>query len=325
MIRVVKCGGQVLDDDALLAAFCRDFAALEGPKVLVHGGGALAGRFQKALGIEPVKFEGRRVTDDATLQVVTMVYAGWCNKRVVSLLQAAGCDAIGLSGCDGSVITASKRPPLTLSDGRTVDFGWVGDVSPASVRTDFLRLLLDNGLTPVLCAINHDGAGQLLNTNADTVASSVAAALGAGLTTCFEQPGVLEDRNDPASVIPFIDKDTYASLKARGIVADGMIPKLDQAFDALDQGAAEVRICHSSAMTRKKAELRLGNGRVLEGWSFGYDGPATGEVVFSTSMVGYPESLTDPSFQGQILCVSYPLVGKRITATGMRSRVWETG
>ena len=255
MIRVVKCGGQVLDDDALLEAFCRDFAALEGPKVLVHGGGALAGRFQKALGIEPVKYEGRRVTDDATLQVVTMVYAGWCNKRVVSLLQAVGCDAIGLSGCDGSVITASKRPPLTLSDGRTVDFGWVGDVSPASVRTDFLRLLLDNGLTPVLCAINHDGAGQLLNTNADTVASSVAAALGAGLTTCFEQPGVLEDRNDPASVIPFIDKDTYASLKARGIVADGMIPKLDQAFDALDQGAAEVRICHSSAL--------LGDGGTL--------------------------------------------------------------
>ena len=124
----------------------------------------------------------------------------------------------------------------------------MGDVSPESVRTDFLRLLLDNGLTPVLCAINHDGAGQLLNTNADTVAASVAAALGAGLTTCFEQPGVLEDRNDPSSVIPFIDKDTYASLKARGIVADGMIPKLDQAFGALAQGAAEVRICHSSAL-----------------------------------------------------------------------------
>ena len=162
MIRVVKCGGQVLDDDALLEAFCRDFAALEGPKVLVHGGGALAGRFQKALGIEPVKFEGRRVTDDATLQVVTMVYAGWCNKRVVSLLQAAGCDAIGLSGCDGSVITASKRPPLTLSDGRTVDFGWVGDVSPESVRTDFLRLLLDNGLTPGPAAEHQCRYGRVL-------------------------------------------------------------------------------------------------------------------------------------------------------------------
>ena len=248
MIRVVKCGGQVLDAAALLEAFCRDFAALEGPKVLVHGGGALAGKVQKALGMEPVKYEGRRVTDGPTLQVVTMVYAGWCNKQVVSLLQSFGCNAVGLSGCDGSVITASRRPPKALSDGRVVDFGWVGDVTPGSVRTEFLRLLLDNGLTPVLCAINHDGAGQLLNTNADTVASSVAAALGAGLTTCFELPGVLQDRNDPASVIPVIDKDTYASLKADGIVADGMIPKLDQAFDALEQGAAEVRICHSSAL-----------------------------------------------------------------------------
>ena len=248
MITVVKCGGQVLDDELLLEAFCRDFAALKGPKVLVHGGGALAGRFQKALGIEPVKYEGRRVTDADTLQVVTMVYAGWCNKHVVSLLQADGCNAIGLSGCDGSVITASKRPPLTLSDGQTVDFGWVGDVTPASVKADFLEMLLEKGLTPVLCAINHDGSGHLLNTNADTVASSVAAALGAALVTCFEQPGVLRDREDASSVIPIINKETYAALKADGTVADGMIPKLDQAFDALDKGAREVRICHSSAL-----------------------------------------------------------------------------
>lgn len=248
MIKVVKCGGQVLDQENLLEAFCRDFAALEGPKVLVHGGGALAGRFQKALGMEPVKLEGRRVTDGATLQVVTMVYAGWCNKQVVALLQADGCNAVGLSGCDGSVITASKRPSLTLSDGRTVDFGWVGDVTPGSIRTDFLQLLLEKGLTPVLSAINHDGQGHLLNTNADTVAASVAAALGAELITCFEQPGVLRDVNDASSVIPVIDKALYASLKADGIVADGMIPKLDQAFDALEQGAKQVRICHSSAL-----------------------------------------------------------------------------
>jgi acetylglutamate kinase len=237
-----------LDDASLFKSFCRDFAALEGPKVLVHGGGALAGKVQKALGMEPVKYEGRRVTDDATLQVVTMVYAGWCNKQMVALLQSFGCNAVGLAGCDGSVITAAKRPPKALSDGRVVDFGWVGDVTPDSVNAAFLQQLLDAGYTPVLCAINHDGAGQLLNTNADTVASSVAAALGASLVTCFEQPGVLEDRNDPSSVIPFIDKDLYASLKERGVVADGMIPKLDQAFDALDKGAAEVRICHSSAL-----------------------------------------------------------------------------
>ena len=248
MIHVVKCGGRVLDDPELLQAFCRDFAALEGPKVLVHGGGALAGRFQKALGIEPVQWEGRRVTDTETLQVVTMVYAGWCNKQVVALLQAAGCNAIGLSGCDGGVITASRRPPKTLSDGRVVDFGWVGGVKPSNVKADFLRMLLDSGCTPVLCAINHDGKGQLLNTNADTVAASVAAALGAALITCFEQPGVLRDRQDPSSVIPKLDKAHYASLKAQGAVADGMIPKLEQAFDALERGAVEVRICHSSAL-----------------------------------------------------------------------------
>ena len=248
MIQVVKCGGQVLDDASLLDAFCRDFAALEGPKVLVHGGGALAGRLQKALGMEPVRLEGRRVTDPETLRVVTMAYAGWCNKQVVALLQSFGCNAVGLAGCDGNVITAAKRPPIALSDGRVVDFGEVGDVTPASVRTPFLQLLLGGGMTPVLCAINHDGAGNLLNTNADTVAASVAAALGGSLTLCFEQPGVLRDRNDPASVIPLIDPDAYASLKAEGIVADGMIPKLDQAFDALARGAAEVRICHSSAL-----------------------------------------------------------------------------
>ena len=255
MITVVKCGGQVLDDDLLLQAFCRDFAALEGPKVLIHGGGALAGRFQKALGMEPVKYEGRRVTDSDTLQVVTMVYAGWCNKRVVSLLQASGCNAVGLSGCDGAVVTASRRPALTLSDGRTVDFGWVGDVTPASVNAEFLRLLLNNGLTPVLSAINHDGGGHLLNTNADTMAASVAAALGAALVTCFEQPGVLRDRSDASSVIPVIDKETYRALKADGIVAEGMIPKLDQAFDALAQGAVRVRICHSSALLTEGGTL----------------------------------------------------------------------
>ena len=248
MIRVVKCGGQVLDNASLLETFCRDFAALEGPKVLVHGGGALAGRLQKALGIEPVRLEGRRVTDPETLRVVTMAYAGWCNKQVVALLQRFGCNAVGLAGCDGNVVTAAKRPPIALSDGRVVDFGEVGDVTPASVRTPFLELLLEAGMTPVLCAINHDGAGNLLNTNADTVAASVAAALGGSLTLCFEQPGVLRDRNDPESVIPWMDKDSYAALKAGGIIADGMVPKLEQAFAALDAGAPAVRICHSAAL-----------------------------------------------------------------------------
>lgn len=255
MIRVVKCGGQVLDDPALLEAFCRDFATLEGPKVLVHGGGALAGRLQKALGIEPVRLEGRRVTDPETLRIVTMAYAGWCNKQVVALLQSFGCNAVGMAGCDGNVVTAAKRPPIALSDGRVVDFGEVGDVTPASVRTSFLHLLMDGGLTPVLCAINHDGAGNLLNTNADTVAASVAAALGGSLTLCFEQPGVLRDREDPSSVIPRINQATYAALKADGTIAEGMVPKLEQAFAAVAAGADSVRICHSGALLSEGGTL----------------------------------------------------------------------
>ncbi|MBQ6243124.1 MAG: acetylglutamate kinase [Bacteroidales bacterium] len=243
MISVYKVGGNVVDDPAALERFCRDFAAVEGPKVLVHGGGVRASQVQKALGQEPVKVEGRRVTDAQTLEVVTMVYAGWCNKDIVARLQAEGCNAIGLAGCDGGVITARRRPPKTLSDGVTkVDYGFVGDVTPASVNRDFLLQLLSAGLVPVLSAINHDGAGQLLNTNADTVAAAICVALGAKLFYCFEKNGVLCDRNDDQSVIPVLDPQAYQRLKTEGRVADGMIPKIDNAFQALRDGAAGVVI-----------------------------------------------------------------------------------
>ncbi|MBR3652754.1 MAG: acetylglutamate kinase [Bacteroidales bacterium] len=243
MISVYKVGGNVVDDPAALERFCRDFAAVEGPKVLVHGGGVRASQVQKALGQEPVKVEGRRVTDAQTLEVVTMVYAGWCNKDIVARLQAEGCNAIGLAGCDGGVITARRRPPKTLSDGvTTVDYGFVGDVTPASVNRNFLLQLLSAGLVPVLSAINHDGAGQLLNTNADTVAAAICVALGAKLFYCFEKNGVLCDRNDDQSVIPVLDPQAYQRLKTEGRVADGMIPKIDNAFQALRDGAAGVVI-----------------------------------------------------------------------------------
>ncbi len=247
MIRVVKIGGNVVDSPALLAQFCADFTALAGPKVLVHGGGVKAGAIQRALGQEPVRIEGRRVTDAATLEVVVMAYAGWCNKDIVARLQACGCNALGLAGCDGGVITAPKRPPKTLSDGVTqVDFGFVGDVTPASVDAEFLRQLLDAGLVPVLCAINHDGHGQLLNTNADTVASCVAAALGAELIYCFEKAGVLRDAADGSSVIPRISAADFARLRADGTVSDGMLPKLETAFRALEDGAPRVVVCHAA-------------------------------------------------------------------------------
>ena len=258
MISVYKVGGNVVDDPAALDRFCRAFAALEGPKVLVHGGGVRASQVQKALGQEPVKIEGRRVTDAATLEVVTMVYAGWCNKDIVARLQAEGCNAIGLAGCDGGVITARRRPPKTLSDGvTTVDFGFVGDVTAASVNRDFVLRLLDAGLVPVFSAINHDGAGQLLNTNADTMASAISVALGAKLFYCFEKNGVLCDRNDDNSVIPVLDPEACFQLKAEGRVAEGMIPKLDNAFQALRDGAAGVVIRNADLLAPGGTELKL--------------------------------------------------------------------
>ena len=257
MIKVVKIGGNVLDDEEATDRFCRDFVKLGGGKVLVHGGGALASRLQKQLGQEPVKIEGRRVTDADTLQAVTMTYAGWINKTLVAKLQALGCNAIGLAGCDGSVITATRRAPRTLSDGKTVvDYGFVGDVTPMSVNTQFLQMLVDAGITPVLCAINHDGHGQLLNTNADTMASSVAGALEGMLVCCFEMDGVLLDKDDPSSVIATIDRQYYGELKASGVVDGGMLPKIDNCFDALAAGA-------SSAVIKNAARLLEPSGTTI--------------------------------------------------------------
>lgn len=245
MITVVKTGGSVIGSEAALKRFCKDFAALPSPKLLVHGGGSEAARLQEALGQTPVKIEGRRVTDGDTLKAVTMMYAGWCNKSVVAHLQADGCNAIGLAGCDADVIRAGRRPPRLLSDGVTmVDYGYVGDVTAASVNREALLAMLAAGLTPVFCAINHDGRGQLLNTNADTIASSVAAALGARLVCCFECNGVLSDRHDPSSVIPVITPETFSALKADGTVDSGMIPKIECALEALRTGAASVTIKH---------------------------------------------------------------------------------
>ena len=257
-IKVVKIGGNVVDDEQALERFCADFAQIAGPKVLVHGGGAVASRIQTALGQTPIKIEGRRVTDEETLKVVTMVYSGWCNKHIVSLLQARGCNALGLSGCDANVVKARRRAPRTLKDGVTVvDYGFVGDVTPVSVNVRVLENFLESGFVPVLCAINHDGEGNLLNTNADTMASSVAAALGASLFCCFELDGVLADRSDPSSVIPVISGEDFEAMKRDGTVADGMIPKIENALNALREGASEVVIKNSSAL------LRPGGTRVV--------------------------------------------------------------
>ena len=279
MIKVIKIGGNIVDNPELLRKFARDFAEMPGMKILVHGGGVMASQMQKSMGMVPQMIEGRRVTDEETLKVVTMVYAGWCNKNITALLQSERCNAIGLSGADGNAIRASKRAPMKVQNAQTgedmmVDYGYVGDVTAESVNAKFLYSLLERGITPVLCAINHDGEGNLLNTNADTIASSVATAMAnyryrsprevcckcedcthcsddgrlthlVNLIYCFEKDGVLYDKDDDTSVIPEINEEYFAQLKAEGRVADGMIPKLTNAFKAISNGVDKVIIKHA--------------------------------------------------------------------------------
>lgn len=241
MIEVIKIGGNIVDDQAVLDQFLDEFALQKSGRILVHGGGKIATRIAQALQIETQMVEGRRVTDAETLKVVTMVYAGLINKTIVAKLQARGINAIGLSGADGNVIKSHKR-----NSGQT-DYGFVADVD--EVNGTFLDGLVQEGYTPVLAPITHDKKGQLLNTNADTIASVSAVAVSklgdASLTYCFELPGVLTDITDLNSVIPTMDQSRYRQLKSEGIIADGMIPKLDNCFDAIQQGVKEVRICHA--------------------------------------------------------------------------------
>lgn len=245
-LMVVKIGGNVVDDSNALRKFLKDFAAIEGAKILVHGGGREATRLSSRLGMKTRMVDGRRITDADTIDIVTMVYAGLVNKRIVSLLQAKGCNAIGLSGADGNVIRAVRRPP------RPVDYGFVGDIPGDGVDGEFIRTLLGKNMVPVFCAIMHDGAGQALNCNADSVASAVALGCTSfadvELCYCFEKDGVMGDINDPASVIPLIDHDSYASLKENGMINDGMIPKIDNAFRAIDCGVKSVVIKNSSKL-----------------------------------------------------------------------------
>ena len=246
-ITVYKIGGNVVDDPEALSAFLDDFCKIVGPKILVHGGGKEATRLSKALGIETVMIDGRRVTDRSTLDVVTMVYAGLINKRIVSALQARAVNAIGLTGADANVILATRRPA------KPVDYGFVGDIDPADVDTTAIEGMLGQGLTPVFCAITHDGEGSLLNCNADSVAAALAKALArvrhARLIYCFEKDGVLADVDDPASVIPLITPEIYDSLKEEGAVSAGMIPKIDNAMAAVNEGVESVTIKNSAKVT----------------------------------------------------------------------------
>lgn len=243
-LTIVKVGGAVVEEQASLAELLDGFASLDGGKALVHGGGRSATKLSEKLGIEARMVEGRRVTDAETLRVVTMVYAGLVNKNIVAQLQARGVNAIGFTGADLGVILSAKRPPKKMSDGQVVDFGFVGDVK--EVHTDVLASLIAQGAVPVMSPITHDGHGNLLNTNADTIASEFARAMAkvspVRLVYCFEKPGVLLDANDDSTVIPRLDYKTFKDYQASGVVAAGMIPKLDNGFEALRQGVASVVI-----------------------------------------------------------------------------------
>ena len=241
MIQVIKIGGGVLENEAQRDAFLRQFAAIEGPKILVHGGGRLATTMADRLGVETHMIDGRRVTDKETLDIVTMVYGGLVNKQVVAQLQTMGVNAIGMTGADGGWMKAVKRP---IKNG--IDYGYVGDV--VEVNGAHLRTLLDNGLTPVIAPITFSADGLLLNTNADTVASETAVSLAPDvqLTFCFEKAGVLNNPDDESSLIARITPETYTQLKADGIISGGMIPKIDNAFAAIEHGVQSVRITHAN-------------------------------------------------------------------------------
>uniref|UniRef100_UPI00404B2F0C acetylglutamate kinase n=1 Tax=Fulvivirga sp. TaxID=1931237 RepID=UPI00404B2F0C len=237
-LKVIKIGGNVIDNPAMLDSFLKDFASLEGPKILVHGGGKKATELSHKMGFTPQMVDGRRITTDQDIEMVTMVYAGLINKSIVAKLQKLNTNAIGLSGADGNTVLATKRPI------KTIDYGWVGDIE--KVNTDFLRSVINQGITPVLCAITHDNSGHLLNTNADTIASEVAVAMSdlydVSLIYCFEKPGVLTDVNDESSVILELNESSYNSLKDEQAIHSGMIPKLDNCFNALKKNARKVII-----------------------------------------------------------------------------------
>ncbi|MBB3839152.1 acetylglutamate kinase [Runella defluvii] len=242
---VIKIGGNVIDNPEALDRFLSSFASLPQHKILIHGGGKIATQVAEKLGIETLMVDGRRITDEAMLNVVTMVYGGLVNKTIVGKLQQKDSNAIGLTGADAAVIKARKRPV------KEIDYGFVGDV--AAVNSDQLSAFLHGGLVPIIAPLTFDPAsGSMLNTNADTMASSVAVALAAqfevNLVYCFEKKGVLSDPTNDDAVIPQIAPSAYQAYKAEGVINKGMIPKLDNAFAALQNGVAKVTICHADQL-----------------------------------------------------------------------------
>ena len=237
---IIKIGGNVIDDEKKLSSFLDDFAAIKEKKILIHGGGKIATRIGEQLGIESKYVNGRRITDAATIDLVTMVYAGLVNKRIVAQLQSSTCNAIGLTGADANILPATKRAV------KEIDYGFVGDIEKGSSGVANLELLLEHHLTPVIAPLTHDGNGQMLNTNADTIAAVLAMDLSkkyaVRLIYCFEKKGVLENVDDENSVIPLITKENYRQLLDEKKLFEGMLPKIENALSAIDKGVQEVLI-----------------------------------------------------------------------------------
>ena len=247
-ITIIKVGGKIVEERGTLLQLLDRFAAIEGNKVLIHGGGRSATKIAEKLGIESRMIDGRRVTDEETLKVVTMVYGGLVNKNIVAGLQARGVNALGLTGADCNIVHAHKRPV------KEIDWGFVGDVDEADGK--MLAALIGQGIVPVVAPLTHDGQGNMLNINADTMAAETAKALApyfdVTLTYCFEHPGVMRDPEDATSLIPEIRTDGYRRLKEEGVVSGGMIPKIDNAFNALAGGVAKVIITRADAIDGKQ-------------------------------------------------------------------------
>jgi acetylglutamate kinase len=243
-LHVIKIGGNAVDNAATLASVLDAVASLRQHAILVHGGGAEATSLARRLGIEPVMVDGRRVTDAAMLDVAVMLYAGLINKRIIAGLAARGVTAVGLAGADGDVVRAKKR------DIGDVDYGFVGDVT--KINDAFLKSLLAADLLPILAPLSHDGAGQMLNTNADTIAAAVASAMADAYTVstwfCFDRAGVCLDPADEASVVPVLDRRRCEELTEVGVVSRGMLPKLQNGFSALNAGVHRVHLLHANAL-----------------------------------------------------------------------------
>jgi acetylglutamate kinase len=253
---VIKVGGNIIDDREKLKSFLQSVASVKSHNIVVHGGGKIATEIGNKLGIESKYINGRRITDDDTIDLVTMVYGGLINKKIVAQLQSLNCNAIGLTGADGNIIPAKKRAV------KDIDYGWAGDIDNSKVKSENLKALIESGFTPILAPLTHDEQGHILNTNADTIASSLAVALSkfynVRLIYCFEKKGVLENVEDASSVINLINKEKYKQLLDEQKLFAGILPKIDNAFAAINAGVREVLIGNADDLIQNTTDKTVG-------------------------------------------------------------------